>query len=415
MGQLPPSLTPFLTSPSPTDKHWSQALGDLDPLDVDVSLSWAPTPAFTLDIDAMKNNISEMHSWAKAHNLEIAPHGKTTMAPALWQWQLDEGATAITVANEFQLRVAHAHGIRRVLVANQLISPTGLAWLASQLGDDFDVTCWVDSLAAVEIMERILREHGATAPLGVCIELGPQQARAGVRSDTEAEILAAAVVRSPHLQLRGFSAFEGAISSDTDEHVLREVREFLTHLVDTFERLLPFVEVSDPILSAGGSLFFDLVAEAVQPLLARTPRARVILRSGATVVHDDGLYRLGSPKASRSGPILRPAAHVWSRVLSVPEPGLALLDAGKRDVAYDFALPEVQQLWRNGVRVGLGEAPIFRLADQHAFVRTDEMRVGDIVRLGISHPCTVFDKWRTALLVEGEGIPVVRGMISLFF
>src|SRR6476661_3002069 len=91
-----------------------------------------------------------------------------------------------------------------------------------------------------------------------------------------------------------------------------------------------FDEVDEVWVTAGGSAFFDTVAEELAPLAG--PRTRVVVRAGAYLAHDDGFYRGISPFGRGAGEELRPALHGWARVLSTPEPGLALLDAGKRDL-----------------------------------------------------------------------------------
>src|SRR5699024_12364357 len=104
------------------------------------------------------------------------------------------------------------------------------------------------------------------------------------------------------------------------------------------ERLRPLIE-GEPWVSAGGSAYFDLVAEAFAPLT----EMRRILRSGAYIVHDSGFYRSISPLDATRGvqepQALRAGMRAYARVVSLPEPGLALLDAGKRDVPYDEGLP----------------------------------------------------------------------------
>src|SRR5207248_801643 len=158
--------------------------------------------------------------------------------------------------------------------------------------------------------------------------------------------------------------------------------------------------VERPIVSAGGSLFFDRVV-AVLGSWARQSGAEVVLRSGCYLIHDHGLYATGTPAASgiEDAPALTAALSVWARVISQPEPGLALLDAGRRDLSHDSGLPVPLQRVRDGVstELGGGEITVVALSDQHAFMRYPnelDMRVGDLVRLGISHPCTTLDRHR---------------------
>jgi D-serine deaminase-like pyridoxal phosphate-dependent protein len=152
-----------------------------------------------------------------------------------------------------------------------------------------------------------------------------------------------------------------------------------------------------PIVTAGGSAYFDLVAEGLAPLVGR---ATVILRSGAFHVHDDGFYRGITPMAG-----FRSAMHGWARVISRPEPGLVILDGGKRDFPYDEGMPVTEF------------GSVEKLNDQHAYLRSDEPRLGEVLRLGLSHPCTAFDKWRIIPVIASadEIDPVVVDLVRTWF
>jgi D-serine dehydratase len=150
---------------------------------------------------------------------------------------------------------------------------------------------------------------------------------------------------------------------------------------------------------------------------------RGLQRSGCYVTHDHGNYRrFLTLVQQREGlqETLRPALTVWSMVQSVPEPGLALLTCGRRDISYDLEMPIPLRHVVRGSRQGT-DAPsawkISALNDQHAYLRFDAAtpapRVGDLVVLGISHPCTTFDKWRWLPIVEDDG--AVSGAVRTCF
>src|SRR4029079_3495958 len=88
-----------------------------------------------------------------------------------------------------------------------------------------------------------------------------------------------------------------------------------------------------PLISAGGSLFFDRVA----PLAGR---GRGVIRSGCRITHDHGLYERGSPFTGGPGPRFRPAIEAWGSVLSRPEPEGVVIGLGKRDVPAGHQPPD---------------------------------------------------------------------------
>ncbi|WP_049580051.1 alanine racemase [Streptomyces sp. SBT349] len=371
------------------------------------------TPLLTLDAGALEHNVALMARWTAEAGVLLAPHGKTTMAPALWQRQLAAGAWGITLANVPQLRVARAFGVRRVVLANSLLDPAALAWIAAELDRDADFTlvCWVDSVRSVRLMDDALRAAGAVRPLDVCVELGAAGGRSGVRDDGEALDIGRAVREAPTLRLVGTGGYEGALAHDTSTAGLSAVGAYLERLAAVHVRL-PH-ETDRPVVSAGGSAYFDQVVDALGGLAAEG--SRVVLRSGAYVVHDDGFYRSVSPFARGGGTRLRSAMHGWARVVSAPEPGLALLDAGKRDLSFDNGLPEPQEVRGRG-RGPVEGARITELNDQHAFLRGADVEVGQVVRLGLSHPCTALDKWTLIPVIEGaEGEEVVVDLVRTWF
>ncbi|MFC5664203.1 amino acid deaminase [Kitasatospora misakiensis] len=381
------------------------------------------TPLLTLDAGALDHNLRTMARWCADAGLALVPHGKTTMAPALWQAQLAAGSHGITLANLPQLRVARAFGVRRVLLANSLLDPAGLRWLAGELADDpdFAFLCWVDSVESVRLMDEALRAASAERPVEVLVELGGPGGRTGARTVDAAVEIADAVRRAPTLRLAGIGGYEGALAHDATEGGLGTVRGYLRSLAELHGRLAGrYAEGAAPVVTAGGSAYFDLVAEELGAL----PDAFVVLRSGAYLAHDDGFYRGISPLArggggaAAGGGVLRAALHGWARVVSRPEPQLALLDAGKRDLPFDEGLPEPQSV-RGGAELTGTAARITALNDQHAFLRDagDLAPVGAVVRLGISHPCTAFDKWTLIPVLDDASAaePKVTGLVRTFF
>jgi D-serine deaminase-like pyridoxal phosphate-dependent protein len=365
------------------------------------------TPMLTFDRTASDHNVSTLMAWARERGLELAPHGKTTMAPVLWRRLLDAGAWGLTVATPWQAQVARAAGVSRLLLANQVVDPAGVAWLAAETDAGAEIASWVDSIESV----RLLAESAGTRPLDVLVELGASGGRTGARGMEAALAVAREVLAAPRLRLRGVAGYEGSYGADRAPTTLARVRADLLELRELAETLLSWDALHDPIVTAGGSAFFELVADELAPLTESRGRdVTVVLRSGAFQAHDDVFYDGISPFADSSLEF-RPALAVWTRVVSRPEPGLALLDAGKRDLPVDLGMPVVH---------GHPGAVVTGVNDQHSYLSLpadSTLAVGDVVRLGVSHPCTAFDKWRLIPELENaeEPDPRVVGFLETFF
>lgn len=373
------------------------------------------TPALVLEEAALDANIAFLADFAASRGLELMPHGKTTMAPALWRRQLDAGATGITVATPWQLRVARDAGVTDVMLANQLSDPPAIVWLADDLAARGGrVWSWVDSPEAVEVVEEALRDRDAQ--LEVLVELGRDGGRTGVRTLDDAVRLAERVAASPVLRLAGVAGYEGAVAKGRGQAPDAEARTFVADLVDLGRRIRPLGDDGDAIVTAGGSAYPDVVADVFAA--EGDPATRFVLRSGASLVHDEGYYRSVSPF---EGAGLRPAARGIARVVSAPEPGLVLVDAGKRDFPYDEGMPVPLFALSTAGRTDLAGARTRKLNDQHAFVELSPdtaLRIGDIVVFGLSHPCTMFDKWRVIPVVDSiddVDSAIVTDLVETFF
>ncbi len=408
------------------------------------------TPVLVLRESAVASNVAAMAAYCEAAQVRLAPHGKTTMAPQLFARQLAAGAWAITAATISQVQVYRAFGVPRVLLANELTDTAGAAWLARELAADpgFDCYAYVDSVPGVRLLDEAMREGGQGRPLPVLVELGHPGGRTGCRDIAGATAIAQAVGEAPSLRLAGAAGFEGGTGHDgspaTPAAVARYCRE-LRSLGELLARSAP----GELILTAGGSMFFDIVAQELTAGWAGRPPT-VVLRSGVYIAFDHGIYaqmapgggqpprrqprtalaagqnaagpnaagrdadRTGVAKPDAAGPgeaapgapALKPALELWAHVLSRPEPTLALACAGRRDVSFDAGLPVPLKTRHRGGAVHLATGmQAVRLDDQHCYLMVPagtDLAPGDLICLGISHPCTTFDKWRVIPVVDDD-------------
>jgi D-serine deaminase-like pyridoxal phosphate-dependent protein len=384
-------------------------------------------PVMVLHEAALARNIAVMAAYCAAAGVDLAPHGKTSMAPQLFARQLAAGAWGMTAASAQHLQVYRAFGVPRILLANELTDPAGIGWLAAEMAADpgFDCYVYVDSVAGVRLLEEELAATNPGRPLPVLVELGQLGGRTGCRSVDEAVAIAKTAAATPSLRLAGAAGYEGSIGHGSEPETFAAVAAFCRDLRGLGERLRELHSGPEPlIISAGGSSYFDIVTgELTRPAVSEKPgwRPRIVLRSGAYVTHDHGRYASVTPggpeQPGREGPQFAPAFELWAHVLSRPEPGLALLGAGRRDAPYDqdFPIP-LRVRHRDGRLAGPDGMSVTHLDDQHAYLSVPagaELAPGDLVGLGISHPCTTFDKWRV-LPVTDDSYRVIDAIHTFF-
>ncbi len=307
-------------------------------------------PLMVLRESALAGNIASMAAYCAAAGVRLAPHGKTTMAPQLIGRQLEAGAWGVTAATVGQVQVYRSFGIPRIMIANEVTDRAAIAWLAAELARDpgFECYCFADSLAGVALLDDELRAHGVgtgadgAARLAILVELGRPGGRAGCRTVAEAVMVSKAVAAAPALRLAGAAGYEGSIGHDASPATLTAVAGFCRDLRRLGAQIASFPECQEGyLLSAGGSAYFDVVVRELKADGNEAGAPTVVLRSGAYISHDHGFYERIAPGTSpeRPGPHLVPAFELWAAVLSRPEPGLAILGAGRHHVAFDQDMP----------------------------------------------------------------------------
>ena len=413
------TLTPTQARPEELVGDLNKGLGELKsataPAEI-AQLGWnllhedLCLPTAVLYQEKLLHNRDWMQQFIEAYGIKLAPHGKTTMAPKLFNMQLEGGAWGITLATAYQTAAAHAFGVRRVLMANQLIGKQNMAIISRLLEDpSFDFYCLVDSADQVDQLGAFFQKRGQR--LQVLIELGVNGGRAGVRDGSQLESVLTALDRwRQHLALCGIEIYEGVLQDEAS------IRTFLRHAVSIAKDLAgskrfdrnPF------ILSGAGSAWYDVVAEEFSPVALGSP-VDVVLRPGCYLTHDVGVYRTAQQRidthntiAQKMSSTLQPALQLWAYVQSIPEPGHAIITLGKRDAAFDAGLPTPALLYRPGTAAPVPASSLWQLTkmmDQHAYLdfpATDDIHVGDMIGFDISHPCLTFDKWRYLPVVDSS-------------
>ncbi len=364
-------------------------------------------PMMVLKASALKNNIDVMAKYCKSVGAELAPHVKTTMSPQIAQMQVDAGAWALTIANFWQAEIFRKFGFKRLIIANEILESSAIAKIARlNKKNKAEIIFYVDSLAGLEIVKAATPADGK---INLFIEIGTDNGRGGVRDLALVKTLGQAIKADPRLNLRGVTGFEGAVPTAARNAAGESaVHDFCKKIVAAGEVAYEFKSDDLFIVSAGGSAYFEIVAEE----LGKFSKPRMLLlRSGGYVTHDHIYYEEVYPAKSTGDPLL-PAIEVWSQLLSAPESDFGVLNLGKRDVGCDLHNPMPIAKYQGRIMKFTGK--IEKLNDQHGFMRSsDKFAVGDLIGLGISHPCTTFDKWRLIPLVN-ENYDVVDCIHTFF-
>lgn len=353
-------------------------------------------PIMVLKESAVKNNIAQMMSFCNSVDAQLAPHVKTTMSPQLAQMQVAAGATALTVANFWQGSIFLKYGFKNLIIANEVLDPTAIAEIAKiNKQKQAEIIFYVDSILALEIIQKFTPLAGEQ---NLFIEIGAENGRGGVRELSLVEQLAQRIKADQRLNLIGVTGFEGAVpDAARGRRGERKISKFCQKIVAAAELAYPYKSDQPFVISAGGSAYFDIVARELNKF--EKPR-RLLLRSGGYITHDHKYYEEIYPFASTDRSF-QPAIEVWGQVISKPERDFGVLNLGKRDIGNDLHNPIPIKSYDGQVKSF--SAVIEKLNDQHGYLRgKQEFSLAQLIGLGISHPCTTFDKWGLIPLVNDD-------------
>ncbi|WP_113260218.1 alanine racemase [Agrobacterium cavarae] len=377
-------------------------------------------PLLTVDLDTYRSNRDRFLALISAFGANVAPHAKTPMCPEIAIDLIDAGASGATAADLFQAEILLRSGVQNVLIANQ-IGGLAAAGRLRMLVDAFpqaEITCCADSAqAATNLVQSFKGRLGNS--LKVFVEVGA--GRTGARTKEAASKIIDILSTSSEIVLVGVSTYEGSVIGATPEKLDANMATLFDLVVETFALIRQAHPERALIVSAGGSVHFDRVIAALVPLCDADGNATLLLRSGAIFFSDHGVYKRGFQSIDERGLLIsdgvkfkasetfQPAMRIWAEVISVPEPGLAIVGMGMRDVSFDQDMPVALRVYRNGMPVEPNLAPsanVTKLNDQHAFLSFEYaagLAIGDVIEFGISHPCTCFDRWRIFYGLDASG------------
>jgi D-serine dehydratase len=415
-------------------------LGDIGQQQWNVSRGDMMLPVLILRDDHLRNNLEVMRRFADHHGVVLAPHGKSTFCPQLYRDQIElGGAWGITASTVPQAALVAQSGVENVLIANEIVGRANVEQLVklrhAHPGKSFMTL--VDSLGAMEELVR----YGAPRlqsgeRLQVLLEVGFAGGRAGVRDMHQAEeMIRALIARRDIFEFVGIECYEGLVSCPTPEETIKSVDQLLDMSVDVFRlarELDAFEPHVQPILTAGGSVFFDRVVERYR-LAQLGSDVRIVIRGGSCLTYDHGIYRrqlaamdsrggLDMPEGRVSAvETFTPALELWAAVLALQDAQIAVLNMGIRDLPYDLGLPVPLRHYRDGELIAKLDGPdsgykVTASNDQHCYMSYPSdaaIAVGDFIACGISHPCTAFDKWDVVYRVDSDFN--VIGAVKTFF
>ncbi|GGJ57276.1 alanine racemase [Deinococcus roseus] len=322
------------------------------------------TPVLVVDLDTAERNLRAMQQYCDQHHLNLRPHIKTHKMPLLAKLQLQLGAVGLTVQKLGEAEVMQDAGCEDLLLTYNILGAAKIQRLARLLRRG-KVQVTADNLPTLEAVQQAAQQAQVILP--VHIEFDSGGGRTGVRTAQQALELLQFIQNSPDLEFAGLVTHP--LTAQTAERV-QQIQQ-------------AFQGTPIPALSVGG-----------------TPAARTAhlcpgvteLRVGTYIFNDRMMVHKGAATLQDC------ALHVHATVLSTPEPGLFILDAGSKTLSSDL----VSGCEGYGLVLEYPEATIARLNEEHAMVTLPAGQpapeVGDRVRIVPNHVCVTVNLQDTLVL-----------------
>ncbi len=355
-----------------------------------------------------------MQKYAALNDVQLAPHGKTTMSPQIFKMQLDNGCWGISVATVAQASIAYIAGAKRIILANQLVGKQHFETISKIIAKgDLEFFCFVDSEKNVSDLENYFSCKSQL--LNVLLEIGVAHGRCGCRNSSTTLAVANKINESSALKLKGIAFYEGVIHGKNPQI---RVESFIDKVIQLTRELdsHSLFDNGDLVISGAGSAWYDVVVKKIRQNSKLLPKKMItVIRPGCYIIHDKGIYQDAQNEvlarcniASQMDFDLTNSLEVWAYVLSRPEEKLVIIGMGKRDVAFDSGLPKPKSYFQKGMKSpepAHTDWSLIDIMDQHCMLKIESdcpLQPGDLVGFSTSHPCLTLDKWRVLSIVDDQ-------------
>lgn len=329
------------------------------------------TPTLLLDLAACDRNLSRMAEFFRTRPAQLRPHFKNHKCVTLAKRQLTAGAVGMTCAKLGEAEVLVEHGVRDVLIANQVVGPPKMARLV-RVAREARVGVAVDHVEQALAISQAASRAGVL--IGVLIEVDIGMGRCGVAPGQPVLDLARQIEDLPGVRFGGLQAFEGHLVNVLDRaERARSARDAMMQAIESRE-LLERAGVRVDCISGCSSATYD--SSGVLPGIDE-------IQAGTYATMDRQYHRLV--------PEFEVALSVLVRVISRPTSRQAVLDLGVKGAGGEFGVPEIRDF-------PAVEIPYF-LSEEHLVVtNTPDWRIGQVLQLIPSHACTTCNLYRELIV-----------------
>ena len=341
------------------------------------------TPALLVDLDIMEANIGRIVAVCRANGVAWRPHSKAHKTPEIAKMQIAAGAIGVTCAKLGEAEVMAAAGIRDILIANQIVGRIKIDRLV-RLADRADPIVCVDSIENLTELDAAFTR--ADKRLRVAIEVNIGMNRAGVEPGAPVVAFAREIASRPGLRFVGVVGWESQATTIADPaEKQRTVRDAVAALT-TSARACAAAGHSVAVVSCGGTGTFPYCAQ--QPGVTEVQVGGAIFSDMHYLTH----YHVD----------FAPALVVLTTVTSRPTPTRIVVDAGRKAMSGDAAMPAPR---------GIPPISAMKLSAEHTKIELEQPsaapKIGDKIELIVGYSDTTVHLHEEIVGVRGGRIETI--------
>lgn len=341
-----------------------------------------PTPALVVDSEKLGRNMDKMVKFVSAKRRALRPHAKTHKTPMIAHLQMRAGAVGICCATVGEAETMVYSGIPNVLIANEVVG-------ADKIQRVISMAHYAEMMVAVDSMENLKQLSSAAkagdTKLGVLVDIDVGMGRCGVRTAGDALKLAEASCSMEGIVFRGLMGYEGHAVFISDKHQREEAAQksyrALTEIRDKMEQKGIPVET----VSGAGTGTFEEAAES---------DVMTEIQAGSYIFMDGTYQKLALP--------FEQSLTVLSTVLSLPDRGTVILDAGMKAISVERECPTIQNM---------SDLIVKKLSEEHSTAYNNstiqDIKPGTKINLIPSHCCTTVNLYDRIYVVKNGKVEAI--------
>lgn len=312
----------------------------------------------------------------------LRPHCKTHKMPSVARIKLERGIHKFKVATIAEAEMMADSGAKDIFLAYNMVGPNihrAVAFCRKYPDVSFSVTA--DDPQQTRLLSAAARQVGVT--IGVVLDVNPGRDRTGLPPGPEAVALYRLLGDLPGIEPAGLHLYDGH-QRQSDLADRRAAVNEVWQQVKALQRQLEQSGLSIPRIVCGGTPTFPVYAEMDDPVIELSP--------GTCIFHDTG-YGKQFPDLAP----FKPAALVFTRVVSRPTANRVTFDLGTKAVAADPPM---------GQRItlpGLPDAVQVLQNEEHLVVETESaarFKPGDWTLAIPTHICPTSMLYDSAVVIE---------------